>query len=168
MTQKHKVPDRNAVVGAWSGFITTTIVFLLLGRFLFSWAWWIYIPIVGSLIGAINSTCAYVGREKIYCPKCHAPITEDAEFCNKCGTKLLTICPSCQAKIKPESHFCVKCGASLLPKDTEVLPSIPPPQTQPASPATQIPKANPNEYCPACGTKIQPGAKFCAFCGSNL
>ena len=56
------------------------------------------------------------------CPKCQFENREDAEFCNKCGTKLEVACPKCDRVNAPGSIFCDKCGCALA--ETKVASPI--------------------------------------------
>jgi class 3 adenylate cyclase len=47
------------------------------------------------------------------CTKCGFQNTEDARFCNECGSKLEIVCPACRRGNSPGSKFCNGCGASL-------------------------------------------------------
>ncbi len=65
------------------------------------------------------------------CPKCHADIAADAQFCVECGTALNTAstgatvalsspegstrCPACQTLNPSVALFCVNCGRTLSP-----------------------------------------------------
>lgn len=45
------------------------------------------------------------------CPKCHKEISDDALFCQYCGTPLgKKICPSCKAENEMDALFCAHCG----------------------------------------------------------
>jgi len=48
------------------------------------------------------------------CSKCQFENREDAEFCNKCGTRLDIICSKCGRLNPTGSGFCDKCGQSLV------------------------------------------------------
>lgn len=46
------------------------------------------------------------------CPKCGAPLANNAKFCPECGEKLqkAAFCPECGAKLTPGAKFCPECG----------------------------------------------------------
>jgi hypothetical protein len=46
------------------------------------------------------------------CPKCHATISQDDQFCRKCGATLESprTCAYCQAELEAGDSFCPKCG----------------------------------------------------------
>ena len=47
------------------------------------------------------------------CPKCAHENSQDANFCGKCGNKLVRSCLQCGAENPPENNFCIKCGHKL-------------------------------------------------------
>ena len=47
------------------------------------------------------------------CPKCQFNNIKEANFCAKCGTKLIAVCPQCGSENSPENSFCIKCGQKL-------------------------------------------------------
>jgi len=63
------------------------------------------------------------------CPECQFENSEDAKFCNECGSKLEIVCSECGKRNKPGSKFCNECGLNLK------SPAEPPPidYTQPQS-----------------------------------
>lgn len=46
------------------------------------------------------------------CPKCNAPLANNAKFCPECGTAISAekSCSKCGSKIKPDAKFCPDCG----------------------------------------------------------
>jgi membrane protease subunit (stomatin/prohibitin family) len=45
------------------------------------------------------------------CPKCQAPLAQNAKFCPECGAKIAPdTCKKCGAKIAPNAKFCAECG----------------------------------------------------------
>ena len=50
------------------------------------------------------------------CPKCHAPIKDDIEFCGKCGFDLQKECPSCKNRIRWYNEYCPRCGVNIKEK----------------------------------------------------
>ena len=51
----------------------------------------------------------------LICKECGAEIYEDAQFCDRCGTKAIPDleCPSCHTKQHEDAKFCRKCGSAL-------------------------------------------------------
>lgn len=54
-----------------------------------------------------------MNAKTVKCPACGKPAA--GNFCNHCGTPIVTSCPDCEAEVKPGSRACQECGASLLP-----------------------------------------------------
>lgn len=159
---KHKKGEssKQTLIGTWTGFITTTILFLILGAFLFNWAWWIWFPIGGTLIGAISTTINYFTQETKKCPGCGARLESDAQFCRACGTKILAACPHCGWNItNPKSKYCEKCGKPLY-ESNQI--------SQSATVKDAMRQEEMMVYCPACGTKVTEGTEICPSCGINL
>lgn len=50
------------------------------------------------------------------CPKCEAPLAQNAKFCPECGEKLkgATHCIECGAKLLPGAKFCAECGTKTM------------------------------------------------------
>ena len=50
------------------------------------------------------------------CPKCNAPLENNAKFCPECGTKIQAEahCTQCGAILKPGVKFCGECGAKTI------------------------------------------------------
>ncbi|MGX8680383.1 MAG: DUF5050 domain-containing protein [bacterium] len=46
------------------------------------------------------------------CPRCHAPLPDDAAFCHRCGVKL-KFCPSCKGANTDDARYCIHCGQTL-------------------------------------------------------
>jgi len=48
----------------------------------------------------------------IICKNCNIELSENAKFCNECGTKVNTeiFCSNCETKLSPTSKFCNECG----------------------------------------------------------
>jgi hypothetical protein len=49
------------------------------------------------------------------CPKCNAPLADNAKFCPECGAKIKiqSHCTQCNAKLTSEAKFCPECGAKV-------------------------------------------------------
>ena len=56
-------------------------------------------------IGTINIT---------KCPKCGEKLSDDSNFCKKCGEKIgIEICPNCGLPLPKDSKFCEHCGKEI-------------------------------------------------------
>lgn len=57
------------------------------------------------------------------CKKCNNFLTDDSNFCNKCGTKVEkeTKCSGCGRILRPEDIFCNKCGTRAIKETTTTL-----------------------------------------------
>lgn len=73
-----------------------------------------------------------------HCPKCGAPVTPDALFCEECGTSL-------------PAHTCISCGAEIAP-GVVICPQC-------GHPATTM--------CTFCGSEMNAGDAFCPECGNS-
>ena len=48
------------------------------------------------------------------CPRCQAEIPSNAEFCPRCGGRLVGVCVACRTLNAPDDRFCKKCGKPLI------------------------------------------------------
>jgi rRNA maturation endonuclease Nob1 len=163
MTDKKKdqSPSQN-LAGVWSGFVSTTVIFMLLGAFLFEWAWWVFFVPCMTLVGAVTTTINYYTTDTKPCITCGSRLEKNAQFCRACGTKILTECPHCNAKVPNKtSRFCEKCGKSLvIPQSGEAQITT--------EQNVQQPPVQRFIYCPACGSRVEVGSTVCPSCGMNL
>ena len=71
---------------------------------------------VGNTVGnTFNTMVNEINRESTpqrFCDNCGAEISEGAEFCEECGTRVMTnsSCPNCGYVYKRLGKFCPKCG----------------------------------------------------------
>src|SRR2546422_2857875 len=101
----------------------------------------------GAMSNAMNPQTS--GRESagaatIKCPKCGAPTTASAKFCNECGAKIEVSaagapCVKCGATLQAGAKFCGECGSS------------------------QEKQRRSN-----CKAELAPGTKFCNECGTQV
>lgn len=80
---------------------------------------------------------------QVACPHCQTMLPADAKFCFGCGQKLEQLLENeifCPGcgKKTPKGKFCMECGRPLT------------------------------NVCPACGSEMPAGAKFCLNCGQKL
>ncbi len=95
----------------------------------------------GFSVGGVLKTPS---PDEVYCPKCNAPNSNKAKFCNVCGNSFekrteTVKCSGCSADIPKGSKFCNICGAKM---DTETI-------------------------C-ECGNIIKPNSLFCDKCGKKV
>ena len=125
-----------------------------------SWFWIVAILIiVGIAIGIIyliyrkkkqkpgEEKKIVAGKEEKqkFCMYCHAPLTADSQFCNKCGKK---------QEEKP--RFCMNCGAPM-PLAPDLCPRC----------SKMPPSDVDTKNCPNCNEVIPKVAKFCSNCGAR-
>jgi hypothetical protein len=86
-------------------------------------------------------------------------------------------CPACGAEVLPGEAFCGDCGASLaqppIPPEpvAEVVvpePVVPEPAAEPEVAPEPVAEVAAALACPACGTEIEVGDRFCNACGFAL
>ncbi len=58
------------------------------------------------------------------CPRCQVQVPSDAEFCPKCGSKLVALCAACRTVNVPDDRFCKKCGQPLVVPAGERGPTL--------------------------------------------
>lgn len=124
------------------------------------------------------------------CPKCHAFVSDMANFCDNCGQALQNqplaspatpprppsipaatgaqpgVCSACGFQNTPGEMFCQNCGVQLAP-----VTSAPPPAPRPITgdPAPQpVATPAPRQVCPECGFPASPTDIFCQNCGIKL
>lgn len=78
------------------------------------------------------------------CPSCQHSNTNDARFCNQCGTALNAGCSQCGAENTPGSRFCNQCGNNLA---GEAAPAVAPSSTRSNTSETSN-SAAPKDYTP--------------------
>ena len=160
---------KEGCIGAWVGFIITTIVMITLTFTIFHgrWQFWMWFAEMGTIIGGITTTIYYYGRDSKKCYKCGNIMDWNVEFCKKCGTKISSKCENCGADVKTNAQFCESCGKSIVVGvNTYTNIKNEPQDTYQADQNTNN-KSN-YKFCPACGSKIEFYAKHCPSCGIQL
>ncbi len=72
------------------------------------------------------------------CPDCGFNVSEDFQFCPKCGKQLSRGCPKCSYVCPPEFLFCPKCGTNVSPEPAAPLSNAEPKPVSPSpSPISQ-------------------------------
>ncbi len=106
-------------------------------------------------------------RSIVVCEKCGAQLSDQALFCNNCGTRIAPmgqeeadriICKGCGKPLAPGTRFCGGCG---LPVTELPQPDNPKSEEEPQSEA--VPR-----FCGNCGAETEPEMAFCAECGTKL
>lgn len=157
---------KEGMLGAWLGFVITTIVMITLTFALFgSWQFWMWFAEMGTLIGGITTSIYYFGRDAKKCYKCGNIMDWNIEFCKKCGTKIPSNCENCGADIKTNAQYCESCGKSTVMGGKS--------QTNIRNESKNLQadyntNGKSNKFCPACGSKIELGANHCPSCGIKL
>ena len=79
------------------------------------------------------------------CPVCSNEVSDDAKFCDRCGTKLVktVVCPTCGKETIGGFAFCQNCGSPL-----DVSTEKPQPQSAPQNAPQNAPQAAPQQYAP--------------------
>ena len=54
------------------------------------------------------------------CPSCQRDNTDDAAYCNGCGSRLQIVCPKCGQVNVGDASFCNGCGTSVV-RETPAL-----------------------------------------------
>ena len=163
---KHELkPNKEALIGAWTGFAIVSILFLVIFRFAFGWTltnqWWIWFPVGGTLIGAISTTIQYFTMDPVRCNNCGQSVDSKKTFCPHCSQKLQWRCPNCNARVRPDERFCDSCGHALQETVKAGTPEVTP--TPEPNPEYQNPGFT---YCQTCGAHIdKEKQKFCPSCG---
>lgn len=99
--------------------------------------------VVGGTVNEAVKSAAPTQNAAQVCPKCGAPLPQNAKFCVECGEKIApaapetVVCPSC-GKTVAKGKFCPECGCKFV------------------------------TVCPTCGKELPAGAKFCVECGEKL
>ena len=118
---------KNRVITAWTSFLTTSLIFGLLGAFLVGWQWWVFFVPAITFIEAIRASLQYMtGEHTRVCPNCHGKTPVTNKFCDKCGYDLRAVTYENYRKVetateeemreeppKPSKSYCNICGGPL-------------------------------------------------------
>ena len=166
---KHEFkPNKESLIGSWTGFIVVSLLFLVVFRFTLGWTlreqWWIWFVLFGVTIGAITTTIQYFTMDPVRCNNCGQTVDSKKVYCPHCSQKLLWRCPNCNAKVRPDERFCDRCGYALQEKVKPGEPETAP--VQKPNPEFQNPSFS---YCGTCGAHVdKEKQKFCPSCGMEL
>ena len=88
-------------------------------------------------------------NEDLRCPACGESLKPYADFCSKCGTKVVNDsnrCENCGSEVPEGILFCQTCGTKVKqPQKTQQV-----------------------NICPNCGFKLEDDSVFCPECGANI
>lgn len=97
---------------------------------------------IGKATGQMmNEVTGAVRKPECSCPSCGHTISQDAQFCSKCGAvrersfSIKNSCGKCHATMPSGAKFCPACGAKAT------------------------------TYCAVCGQELVAGQAFCTACG---
>jgi len=139
--------SRNRLVGAWTSFLTTTGIFLLIGFLIFyrdsgEFPWWCaFVPAI-TLVEAIRVTITYLAGENT------------------------RVCPNCQKMTPVSNQFCDKCGFDLRSTSYQTYQKIEirePEESEPIKPVIDS-----KNYCSTCGGPLGGSEAYCPTCGMPL
>lgn len=142
-------------------------------------------PSCGSVVSDASKFCTSCGRALPASAPASPPVVASTRVCTACG-----------ADVAASSTFCTNCGAKMPvagavpPVSTaepgnraEALPPPPPAKIAPIAPsdnsskavsidtpAPPVPATPPLEsgVCAGCGSRLDPGARFCTRCGKTI
>jgi hypothetical protein len=186
---KEAVSAKQKLMKAWSGAMGGVVFWIILGIFLFDWAWWIFFLIAMTVLNPIQLSFRYFAEESKLCPVCQERLDLSSKFCRRCGTQLILQCPSCQMKILSSARFCEKCGKPLYSNisntntnsilNTKInansISNIPPKNIS-SDPAlnfneksdSNVPSIDTPRFCPMCGYQIESNTTECPNCTSKI
>lgn len=108
----------NQVISSWTTFAFVLFFFYIIGDLLADWwhnAWWVWMILGFSLIGAISTTFRYFASG----PERQSEFTQESEqsaIIEPQSEEISTnvkFCKNCGAAIESPSQFCASCGEEL-------------------------------------------------------
>lgn len=108
------------------------------------------------------------------CPQCNTNIIEGAEFCIKCGYRLVSssVCPKCKRDNPQDAFFCAGCGNKLnVPVNYGSQPKKPEPQIYRPQKQKREEGTGREQYvkrCTKCGQEFGNFAYSCVKCNQVL
>ena len=137
---------KNRLVTAWTSFITTTAIFMLIGYLLLydpvsGIPWWCWFVPALTLVEALRVTIQFMaGDNTRVCPNCQEKTSISSQFCDKCGFDLRATSYQNYGKVETSE------------------PEVPAEDDRP----TIVTSKN---YCPTCGGPLEGSEKYCPTCG---
>ncbi|MCP4762699.1 MAG: hypothetical protein GY870_13050 [archaeon] len=153
--EKEKSP-REDMIGAWTALAIVFIVMLTLTITIFGhWQFWMWFAIMGPVIAIVATTSEYLNSAK-KCSNCNSSNESTADYCKKCGNKLLSANYNYREGNVENSGY---------------------ENSRNVQYATQYSVHNSNQtakivkeskYCAICGQTIPMKAQFCSACGYSI
>lgn len=75
--------------------------------------WTIIAVLSPSALGLIIYLVVRSDQNRLECPSCYAPVTNDYASCPQCGTPLKSRCTKCDYPLSPSWEHCPQCGESV-------------------------------------------------------
>ena len=138
------------MVTAWTSFVTTTAIFMLIGFLIFytpgeGIPWWCWFVPAITFVEAIRVTITYMaGEHTRVCPNCQEKTSISSQFCEKCGHDLRAVTYQNYGKVE----------TSEPERIVEVKESVPIP-TKPYCTTCGGPLGGSEQYCPTCGMPLK-------------
>lgn len=120
----------------------------------------------GFASGAMSGVAPSTGAGLRVCPVCGQPVSEDADFCVSCGSRLSapSATPDPVPSTMPDPYKAA--AAQVYQSPSQPAGGAGPNHTVIASsPAVQAPGGG---TCPRCNAPVSPGDLFCVSCGCPL
>ncbi len=165
----HKRITKEQVGQAWTGLVIVSIIFIgIFSWTLFAWSWIVWFVPAMTLVGAISTTLTYVSQGHIRCPHCGTELRDKTFHCPSCGREIASQCPKCATKVEWGERFCKNCGETLVGQQGSVSQQVVQPAQSVAAPAVETSPKPERKFCGLCGEPVNPGAKYCFQCGTQL